>query len=99
MTYPRIYIKQYNYKLGDTELKEAVKEKDLGIIVDSNMKWSEQCSTAVKNANSTLGVIRRHIKSRKKDIIVKLYKALVRPKLRVLCTGLVSLFKKRHRKY
>ena len=45
------------------------------------MKWSEQCSTAVKNANSTLGVIRRHIKSRKKDIIVKLYKALVRPKL------------------
>jgi hypothetical protein len=73
--------KQYKYKLGDSELKQSVKERDLGIIVDSSMKWSEQCSVAVKNANSTLGIIRRHIKSRKKNIIVKLYKTLVRPKL------------------
>jgi ribonuclease P/MRP protein subunit RPP40 len=73
--------KQYNYKLGDSELKKSVKEKDLGIIIDSNMKWSEQCSVAIKSANSTLGIIKRHIKSRKKNIIVKLYKSLVRPKL------------------
>ena len=30
---------------------------------------------------ATLGIIRRHIKSRKKNIILKLYKTLVRPKL------------------
>ena len=73
--------KQYNYKLGDKELKKSVKEKDLGVVVDSKMKFSEQCSVAVKSANSTLGMIRRHIKSRQKNIIVQLYKALVRPKL------------------
>jgi ribonucleases P/MRP protein subunit RPP40 len=73
--------RQYNYKLGDSELKKSVKERDLGIIVDSSMKFSEQCSAAVKSANSTLGIIRRHIKSRKKNIIIKLYKRLVRPKL------------------
>ena len=35
----------------------------------------------MKNASSTLGIIRRHIKCRKKDVILKLYKTLVRPKL------------------
>ena len=73
--------KQYNYKLGDSELKKSVMEKDLGVVVDSGMKFSSQCSAAVKNANATLGIIRRHIKSRKQNIIIKLYKTLVRPKL------------------
>ena len=35
----------------------------------------------MKCANRTLGLIKRTIKSRSKDIIIKLYKALVRPKL------------------
>ena len=69
------------YKLGNAELKSIVKEKDLGIIIDNTLKFSEQCSTAVKCANRTLGLIKRTIKSRSKDVIVKLYKALVRPKL------------------
>ena len=73
--------KQFSYKLGNHELRNSVQERDLGVIVDSTMKWSEQCNIAVKGANSTLGIIRRHIKSRNKDIIVKLYKSLVRPKL------------------
>jgi len=73
--------KEFNYKLGNKELKKSVKERDLGVTVDSSMKWSEQCNVAIKNANSTIGIIKRHITSRKKDIIVKLYKSLVRPKL------------------
>jgi hypothetical protein len=71
----------YNYKLGDANLKNADKEKDLGVIVSGSGKWSEQCNVAVKKANSTLGIIKRHITSRRKDIIVKLYKTLVRPQL------------------
>ena len=73
--------KQFSYKLGNHELRKSVQERDLGVVVDSSMKWSEQCNVAVKVANSTLGIIRRHISSRRKDIIVKLYKSLVRPKL------------------
>ena len=69
------------YSLGNTELNSAVKETDLGVVIDNTLKFSEQCSTAVKSANRTLGLIKRTIKSRSKDIIVKLYKALVRPKL------------------
>ena len=62
-------------------MKKSVKEKDLGVIVDGSMKFSEQCSAAVKNANSTLGIIRRHIKSKKNNVIVELFMTLVRPKL------------------
>ena len=70
-----------SYVLGNQELKSSNKEKDLGVIMDSTFKFSEQCNAAVKNANRTLGLIKRTIKSRSKGIIVKLYKALVRPKL------------------
>ena len=62
---------QFNYKLGDHDLQKSVKERDLGVIVDSSMKWSEQCNVAIKNANSTLGIIRRHIRSRKKNNIIE----------------------------
>src|SRR5580692_9377125 len=62
-------------------LKKSVQERDLGIIVDNKLKFSEQCNVAIKNANSTLGLIRRNIKNKNKNIITRLYKGLVRPKL------------------
>jgi hypothetical protein len=77
-----VYNNKHNsYKLGSNELKSSDKEKDLGITVDSTLKFSEQCSVAVKSANRILGLIKRTINSRSKEIIIKLYKALVRPKL------------------
>ena len=69
------------YTLYGTRLKSAEKERDLGIIVDKTLKFSEQCNVAANNANKTLGLIKRNIVSRNRNIIIKLYKALVRPKL------------------
>jgi hypothetical protein len=54
--------KKFNYKLGGVDLKKVEKEKDLGVIVDKNFKFSEQCAIAVKKANQILGVIKRKIK-------------------------------------
>ena len=45
------------------------------------MKFAEHCNSVVNSANATLGMIKRTITSRNKDIMVRLYKALVRPKL------------------
>ena len=70
-----------NYNLGNQQLENTDSEKDLGVYVDSSGKFSEQCNQAVKAASSTLGIIRRHITCKSKDIVLKLYKALVRPKL------------------
>jgi len=72
---------QPQYSLCNQILKTSKKERDLGIIMDDSLKFSEQCNTVVKSANSTLGIIRRTIRSKSKRVITQLYKALVRPKL------------------
>jgi hypothetical protein len=72
---------KHKYSLCGSDLRDSINERDLGIIVDNSMKFSEQCNTAIKNANSTLGLIRRTIKCKSRNIITKLYKTLVRPKL------------------
>ena len=73
--------KQNEYLLGNKKLRKSNRERDLGIIVDSSCKFSEQCNEVIKNANRTLGMIKRNITYKSKDVIVRLYKALVRPKL------------------
>ena len=57
------------------------KERDLGVIVDNKLKFGEQCDSVVSKANATLEMIKRNIVSRNHNIITKLYKTLVRPKL------------------
>ena len=70
-----------DYSLFNKQIKVSEKERDLGIIVDNKLRFSEQCNAVVNKANSTLGMIKRNIVSRDHKIISKLYKALVRPKL------------------
>ena len=69
------------YEIGSDNLKSSDKERDLGVIVDKTMKFSEQVNSAVCKANATLGMIRRSITCKNKYIVTRLYKALVRPKL------------------
>ena len=69
------------YKFCNAALKSVEQERDLGVIVDCTLKFSAQTHKAVNSANSALGLIRRTVVSRDKDILLKLYKALVRPKL------------------
>ena len=73
--------KNFNYHLGETQLKSVEFEKDLSIIIDKNFKFTEQCANVVTKANQMLGIITRKIKYKSKDVIVKLYKTLVRPHL------------------
>jgi ribonucleases P/MRP protein subunit RPP40 len=70
-----------SYNMGGTIIEDCTEEKDLGIIVTKDFKVHKQCVTAANSGNRTLGMIKRTIVSREKDIIIKLYKSLVRPKL------------------
>jgi len=45
------------------------------------VKKTEQCNLAANKANQILGMIKRNIKNKSKNIIISLYKALVRPRL------------------
>ena len=62
-------------------LSKTVKEKDLGVTMNANMKVSEQCRIAASKGNQILGMIRRNITYKEKSLIVPLYKAIVRPYL------------------
>ena len=50
-----------NYEIGGTILNKTVKEKDLWITMNANMKVSEQCRTAASKGNQVLGMIRRNL--------------------------------------
>ena len=70
-----------NYEMEETVLSKTVKEKDLGVTMNANMKVSEQCRIAACEANQVHGMIRRNITYKEKSLIVPLYKAIVRPHL------------------
>ena len=67
------------YKMGNAVLGRNTQEKDLGVTFNADMKVSEQCGIAASKGN--LELIRRTISYKEKQLIVPLYKAIVRPHL------------------
>ena len=57
----------------------TTKEKELGVTFSADMKVSEQCGIAASKGNQILGLLRRSIMYKEKQLIVPLYKAIVRP--------------------
>ena len=64
------------YEMGGTILCKTVKENDLGVTINANMKVSEQFIIAASTGNQIIGMIRRNITYREKGLIVLLYKAI-----------------------
>src|SRR5437867_97671 len=69
------------YSINNTVLNDVEEEKDLGVIVQNNLKVSQQCSKVVKTANRVLGMTNRTFQNKSKETIIPLYKSLVRPNL------------------
>ena len=65
-----------NHYLDDVE-----EEKDLGVLMDSELKFHKQTAAVVKNANSKLGLIRKSFASLDEENLPLLFKSLVRSKL------------------
>ena len=72
---------QYSYCMGSTMLQKANSEKDLGVIVDTDLSFENHMNEVVKKANKIAGLILRTINFNNKDILVPLFKTLVRPLL------------------
>ena len=66
------------YQMGGTSLSITVKEKDLGVTMNANMKVSEQCRIAASKGNQVLGMIRRNITYKDKSLIVQAWSPYLR---------------------
>jgi len=62
-------------------LAEADVEKDLGVQIDNNLKFSTHISSSVSKANRVLWCVKRTFKHLTPNIFNQLYKSLVRPHL------------------
>jgi len=74
-----------DYSMDGVKLQLVKEEKDLGVTVSADMKWERQCIEAVKKANIMLDRIKRNFQDKSKDIVMPLYKSLVRPYLEYCC--------------
>ena len=69
------------YKMAGKKLDQVNEEKDLGVLIDNELKFHKQAAAAVKKANSTLGLIKKSFALLDHKTLPLLYKSLVRPHL------------------
>ena len=73
--------KRFKYTMNGQEMEEVEAEKDVGVLVTTNLEPSQQCSAAAGRANSVLGQLSRAVKYRDRRTFIQLYKVYVRPHL------------------
>ncbi len=72
---------KYDHEMSGKKLESVHCVKDFGVMITSNLKFSQQCKEAAGKANRMLGFIKRNFSFRNKDIILPLHNSLVRPQL------------------
>jgi len=81
--------KNFKYYMDSKELEAVHEEKDLGVLITSDLKASGQSIQACNKANRVLGMIHRSIVYKSQKVLLQLYKSLVRPHLEY-CTPVWS---------
>lgn len=63
------------------EISTSESERDLGVTINSNLKWHEHNNNVATKANRILGTLKKTFESRDSNLWKKLYISLVRPHL------------------
>ena len=72
---------RHRYVMDIQELEQVREEKDLGVLVDDELKFHRQTAAAVKKANAILGMLKKSFVLFDEVTLPLLYKSLVRPHL------------------
>ena len=67
--------------IARSNIEYVTEEKDLGILIDSKLKFRAHVGTVVSKANQMLGIIKRSFDNMGEFAFLNLYKSLVRPHL------------------
>ena len=59
-----------SYVMDNKTLENIDEEKDLGVVIHKTLKPETQCQAAAGRANRILGMLKRNITSRKKEVIL-----------------------------
>ena len=70
---------QHTYTMGNQTLSSTDEERDIGVIINKNLKPSKQCSTAANRARAVLNQITRSFHYRDRHVFKRLYTTYVRP--------------------
>ena len=76
---------KHPYHLSNTELKSVNSCKDLGVHMSRDLSWSNHVNATVNKANKVVGLLKRTVGSKNREIFSMLYKSLVRPILEYAC--------------
>ena len=72
---------RHEYTMLGHVLSTTEEEKDLGVLVTSNLKPAKQCARAAATASTVLGQITRAFHYRDRHVFARLYRTYVRPHL------------------
>ena len=72
---------QHTYKLGGTSLQTSHCERDVGVLMQDDAKFSGHCSKAAKKCNQILGQVKRSFNFKTPKVMLNIYKTYILPHL------------------
>ena len=71
----------FGYTMGGKNINSSNAEKDLGIMISTDLKFSHHCSMIASTASRTIGLFMKSFVNRGLDFMVKIWKIYLRPLL------------------
>ena len=85
----------YSYDMNGHMLQEVDSENDLGIVIRNDLKVLDQCAKAYAKASRALGMIGRNIRYKGTEVMLRLFKSLVRPHVEYCTVAWFATLQKR----
>ena len=80
-----------DYKLYGQKIRVTESEKDLGVIINNDMKFKDQVASAAKKPNTTLGMIKRNFEYIKKETFCRVAWHVSETTFRIYCASMVTI--------
>ena len=90
--FDQVYFMKTDYER--IPIEQVNSEKDLGVIIDSSLKYSKNINSKIRIANRNLWIVFRTFTNLDKEICMNLFKSLVRPHLKYASSVWSPIYKK-----